>query len=172
MEIWKDIEKYEGKYKISNLERVKSLSRNIKPTAPGQTYKTCKEKILKTCIGSHGYYHVSLEGRKHCIHKLVAAAFIENPNKYNCINHKDGNKLNNTIENLEWCNHKINNNRAFNKRLIKSSIRIKASFYLDGTIMIFRSKAKAREYLNMSEKLLNKGLKIGEIGDIKLELLK
>lgn len=172
MEIWKDIEKYEGRYKISNLGRVKSLSRNIKPTSPRQTYKTCKEKILKTCIGSHGYYHVSLEGRKHCIHKLVAVAFIENPNKYNCINHKDGNKLNNTIENLEWCNHKINNNHAFNKRLIKSSIRIKASFYSDGTIMIFRSKTKAREYLNMSEKLLNKGLKIGEIGDIKLELLK
>ena len=154
MEIWKDIEKYEGRYKISNLGRVKSLSRNIKPTAPRQIYKTCKERILKTCIGSHGYYHVSLEGRKHCIHKLVAAAFIENPNKYNCINHKDGNKLN-----------------AFNKRLIKSSVRVKASFYLDGTIMIFRSKTKAREYLKMSEKELNEGLKKGEKSGIKLELL-
>ena len=83
MEIWKDVKGYEGKYQISNLGRVKSLKRNIKPTAPYQKSKTCKERILKDCVGSHGYKHVSLEGKKHCIHRLVATAFTENKENYN-----------------------------------------------------------------------------------------
>lgn len=151
IEIWKDIEGYIGKYQISNLGRVKSLKRYIKPTSPNQKTKTCKEKILKTCIGSHGYYHVSLEGKKYCIHKLVAKAFIENKENFNCVNHKDGNKLNNSIENLEWCNYLYNVNHAFNNSLMKS-LKVKATIIKDNTVIIFRSKAKARQYLKLSEK--------------------
>lgn len=76
MEEWRDIKGFEGKYKVSNLGRVKSLERFVKPTAPGQQHKTCKEKILKDCVSTHGYKHVSLEGKKFCVHKLVALSFF------------------------------------------------------------------------------------------------
>ena len=171
VEIWKDIKGYEGKYQISNLGRVKSLKRNIKPTAPYQKSKTCKERILKDCVGSHGYKHVSLEGKKHCIHRLVATAFTENNENYNCINHKDGNKLNNSIDNLEWCSYKRNADHMFNTGLREDNIRIKAIFNEDDTVMIFRSKAKARKYLKLSEKALNKGIDNGEIKGIQIKVI-
>ena len=89
-EVWKDIVDYEGLYQVSNLGRVKSLFR----------YK----RILKPQKDIHGYLKVGLYKNGKCklfnIHKLVANAFIENPNNYKYVNHKDENKLDNRIENL------------------------------------------------------------------------
>lgn len=98
-EIWKPILGYENLYNISNLGNVFSIQskRNIKQTKNSKGYLIvglCKNKKRKSCL----------------IHRLVAEAFIDNPNKLPEINHKDENPLNNTITNLEWCTHKYNMN--------------------------------------------------------------
>ena len=115
-EEWKDIEGYEGKYQISNLGRVKSLNyRN-----------TGREDILTSVPDKYGYLHVNLykNGKKkhYTVHQLVAEVFILNPNNYEEINHKDENKSNNCVSNLEWCDRKYNMNYGtINKRLSESS---------------------------------------------------
>lgn len=106
-EIWKDIKGYEGLYQISNLGRVKSFRASTKYGKP-------EEMFLKPSLINSGYGVVTLYSaqnrRKHQIHRLVATAFIENPNNFPCINHKDENKLNNCVDNLEWCTYQYNNN--------------------------------------------------------------
>lgn len=103
-EIWKDIEGYEGLYQISNLGNVKSLNYG----------RTKKEKILKAQLTVDKYYKVVLcknrNKKQLYIHRLVAKSFLENPNKFPLINHKDENPMNNRVENLEWCDNKYNNN--------------------------------------------------------------
>lgn len=98
-EVWKDIKGYEGKYKISNLGNVKSVKKQI---------------ILKPIIHKKGYLRVALykknKSKRYLIHRLVAEAFIENPNNYMEINHKDENKQNNNVSNLEWCSRSYNVN--------------------------------------------------------------
>ncbi len=101
-EIWKDIVGYEGLYQVSNLGRVKSL----------YNYKRNGTNILTPRL-KKGYYTVGLRknGKRNWrgVHRLIAQAFIPNPNNYPCVNHKDENKLNNVLENLEWCTIKYNN---------------------------------------------------------------
>lgn len=113
-EIWKDIKDFEGLYQISNLGKVKSLPRYVK-NIHGQ--RIVKEKILKNQINKKGYYSVVLRKNNKSytkeIHRLIGIAFIENKNNYSCINHIDGNKLNNKLDNLEWCSYKHNINEAY-----------------------------------------------------------
>lgn len=110
-EIWKDIQGYEGLYQVSNFGKVKSLNRTI-ITYNGIT-RNMSEKILKPRL-HNGYYNVSLQKNnqtKYCtIHQLVANAFIPNPNNLSQVNHKDENKTNNHVDNLEWCTARYNIN--------------------------------------------------------------
>ena len=109
MEIWKDIEGYNGKYQISNTGEVRSFS------------KWKNGNLLKggTCGNPGPYRYVALVGsgrddiKSIYIHRLVATYFVENPNGYNEVNHIDGNTLNNNAENLEWCSHLENMRHAF-----------------------------------------------------------
>lgn len=102
-EIWKDIEGYEGLYQVSNLGKVKSLNYN----------KTAKSELLKLRKNTNGYTRVVLyknrKAKDYQVHRLVAEAFIPNPNNYPIINHKDENKTNNRVDNLEWCTYLYNN---------------------------------------------------------------
>ena len=103
MEIWKDIKDYEGHYQISNFGRIKSIDRII-IYADHRIYKY-KSKILK-CELTKGYLTVKLylatNKRAYRLNRLVAQAFIVNPKNKPEVNHRDGNKLNNHITNLEW----------------------------------------------------------------------
>lgn len=103
MELWKDVEGYEGKYQVSNWGRVRNAKRNI---------------IIKPYLNHKGYEKVSLSRgtkgntNKHRVHRLVAQAFIPNPNNLPQVNHKDGNKRNNSVSNLEWCTNAQNAHHA------------------------------------------------------------
>ena len=96
MEIWKKIQDYEGLYEVSNLGRVRDYKNKIKPM-----YKNNKGYLCLSLFYKGKTYHPT-------IHRLVAKAFIQNPNNYSQVNHKDCNKSNNTIDNLEWCNQRYN----------------------------------------------------------------
>lgn len=91
-------------------------------TEDGRIWSSKSNKFIAQRISPKGYYVVNLSINKHCktyqVHNLIAIAFIPNPNNYNVINHKDGNKLNNNINNLEWCTQKYNMQHAFKNNLI------------------------------------------------------
>ena len=112
-EIWKDIEGYEGLYQVSNKGRVKSLSRLV--VRVGKPNYITKEKILKCSeLKGTGYPVVSLGSNNNfksmLVHRLVAQAFIPNPDNLPCVNHKDETRNNNDVRNLEWCTQKYNCN--------------------------------------------------------------
>lgn len=119
-EIWKDIEGYEGLYQVSNLGKVKSLDRTI-ITRKGYI-QFFKGKMLDYSKRKNncGYYRVSLSGKEYLVHQLVAKTFILNPYEKSDVNHLDGNKSNNNVENLEWCTHIENMQHAFNSGLAKT----------------------------------------------------
>ena len=119
-EIWKDIEGYEGLYQVSNFGNVKSLAR-IVHSKKRSDYKI-KEKILKQSDTTTGYKKVELhkdnEKRKSFkVHRLVAQAFIPNPENKREVNHIDGNKHNNNVNNLEWVTSSENKIHAFKMNL-------------------------------------------------------
>lgn len=117
-EIWVDVKGYEGLYKVSNKGRIKSLARGYKNQygefgAKKEFIKTQKLNCFnKENKQERGYYVVNLarddRGKWIRVHRLVAEAFIPNPEDKKEVNHKDGNKLNNNVSNLEWVTHQEN----------------------------------------------------------------
>lgn len=154
-EIWRDIPNFEGHYQVSNYGRVKSLYfRN------GQALISNKEKILKP-LNNRGYLRVRLCEFKvrnlYSIHRLVAEAFIPNPKNKPCVNHKDGDKTNNCVENLEWCTYSENEQHS-HKVLGKQPINKKVVYQYDLNNKIinkFNSLAEAGRSLNKSYNLIS-----------------
>lgn len=135
-EIWKDIVGYEGKYQVSNLGNVKSLN----------YHRSGREQILKPRTDGCGYQQIVLyksgNHKTYGIHRLVAIAFLENSENLPEVNHKDEDKTNNAVTNLEWCDRKQNcNYGSRNKRSgesltnhPKTSKKV-LQFRLDGTLI-------------------------------------
>ena len=138
-EIWKDIKGYEGIYKVSNKGRVKSLER-VTICKDGRKYHR-KERILKCSTDAHGYHQVLLynskgNGKQLKPHRLVAEAFIPNPENKPQVNHKDEVKTNNCVENLEWMTDKENLNYGTrNERLAKTQSKSVAQYTKDGKLI-------------------------------------
>lgn len=103
MTLWRDVIGYEGLYKVSNTGLVLALKRP-------NCYR--KEHYMTSCDDGRGYRHVCLckngKNRNVHVHRLVAMAFVPNPNGYTEVNHIDENKRNNNAENLEWCSRAYN----------------------------------------------------------------
>lgn len=110
-EIWKPVVGYEGLYECSNMGRVKSLDRYVPHRYDGE-FQFIKGTIRKTKYNNGGYEMITLykDGKEktHLVHRLVAQAFIPNPNNLPEVNHKDENTKNNCVDNLEWCNREYN----------------------------------------------------------------
>lgn len=120
-EQWVHIKGYETIYMISNLGRIKSLDKKV--NSKFDSKRTIKGKYLNFTSLRKGYkyvelYNDKLERKKFSIHRLIALHFIPNPNNYPMINHKDGNTLNNSIDNLEWCTASQNTRHAFDTGLL------------------------------------------------------
>jgi len=115
-EIWKDVIGYEGCYSVSNLGRVKSLKRKVN-SLHGINTRTVNERIIAQRTTMHGYMSVALrkygKDKTLTVHRLIAIAFLNNPDDKPEVNHLDGNKKNNKLYNLEWVTKSENIKHAF-----------------------------------------------------------
>ena len=152
-ETWKDIEGYEGKYQVSNFGRIKSLERK-EYMARNNCYRVRKEKVLKPDIDKQGYEKVRLykngKGKNIFVHRLVAIAFIKNPNKHPIINHIDEVPLNNHVSNLEWCTYSYNSTYggAEERKLKNIWKAIQSTNVETGEVKTYRSAADAERESN------------------------
>lgn len=149
MVLWKDVPDYEGYYEVSNTGLIRS-----------------KNGIRKPQVSWDGYLYVKLCKKGQCrkvkIHRLVALAFIPNPNNLPEINHKDENPANNHVENLEWCDRTYNNN--YGTRNARAAIgigkanskRIKQFDIKRKYIQTFDSVKQASEILNIDKSSISR----------------
>ena len=114
-EIWKDVVDYEGYYQVSNLGNVRSVDMWFERDVKNMRFR--KSQMLSGCVNGNGYILVVLfkhgVGKNFNVHRLVADAFIPNPENLPQINHIDGDKINNFVDNLEWVDQRENQLHAF-----------------------------------------------------------
>ena len=149
-ENWKKIEGFDGKYYIS---------------ANGEIYSIPAKRILKPCIGNTGYEVVCLrapngKSKQYTVHRLVALTFLPNPENLPIINHKDENKLNNKVDNLEWTTAKGN----YQEYLKNNQRKVNKPKY-------FKKDLPNEEWLPIKENLLYEVSNLGRIRNIKTNRL-
>ena len=135
-EVWKDVVGYEGYYQVSNLGRVKSLQSRKYSHIQKCPIVVKRERVLNPYFNTKNYLLVDLkkDGKRNTqqVHRLVAKAFIPNENNFPQVNHKDENKQNNCVDNLEWCTNQYNATYGTAKqrmaqKMMKKVLQISAS---------------------------------------------
>lgn len=160
-EIWKDVVGYEGYYIVSNLGRIKRLSTIVNSCLKYNNTITRKEHIMSNTI-TNKYLSVRLSKnnivKTYRVHRLVAKAFIPNPNNLPQINHKDENKLNNCVDNLEWCSCIYNQNYGTRKykRLHTKTKKIAQIDKKGNTIKTYFSLSEASRQTGISLKAISR----------------
>lgn len=155
-EIWKDIPDYEGLYQASNMGRIKRLSGWVRVRGGG--LRMVGERILNLPTQRYGYLLVGLskDGRQkmQIAHRVIAQTWIPNPNNYPQINHINGNKRDNRVENLEWCDNSMNQKHAYDTGLKshadnsgRPKRRVKLTNVVSGESSSFDSVADAWRFL-------------------------
>lgn len=153
-ELWRDVVGYEGYYQVSNLGRVRSVDRWVDVTEKGTTYRRFYPgRILAQGKHRGGYVFANLsvnqKRKERTIHRMVAEAFLSNPNNCGFVNHKDGDKKNNCVENLEWCTEQ-ENMRHYLYVLGGIAKRASRPVVCIETGDVFRSIAEAAKFANVS----------------------
>lgn len=142
---WKSIDGYDGLYEVSNTGEVKSL---------------LKDRLLKPSNTTRGYLEVTLTKNKthnkFKVHRLVAHAFLINPENKKCVNHIDGDKHNNFVSNLEWCSDSENREHAYRRELRKMATQTEVEMYSSDGIFI-------NKFNSMSEASRKTGINVGNI---------
>jgi hypothetical protein len=169
IEIWKDIIGYEGLYQISNLGKVKSLARKVLVLRGDIVInKIVNERILKESKDGDGYLfiHLSKEGISRAIktHRLVCMTFLPNPENKKTVNHINGIKTDNTVQNLEWATHSENSLHAFLNGLIKPA-KGKLSKCSKPIAQFTKDGIWVRDYDCLSQ-VKDFGYNIGNIGSV------
>ena len=165
-EIWKDIKDYEGMYQCSNLGRIRSLDRYVYEHSGKKQFR--KGQIIKPRLNPNGYLQVPLnknaKRKMSSVHILVAQTFIENNNNLDIVNHKDGNKQNNEVTNLEWTSYSENNKHSY-KKLNRTIVRVGGKpkcvivwDLLSNEKIRFDSVAETSRQLNISHTQINRYL--------------
>ena len=163
LEIWKPITGYEGYYEVSNLCRVRSVNR-IGTNRHKNGTKRVAGVIKHTDICNMGREVVQLskngKNRRFPVYRLMAIAFIPNPNNLPQINHKDENPLNNSLENLEWCDSKYNCNYGTRNKRISES-KFKQTIIVDefGKETVFPSRGAVAKFLHVCKSEVTRVIK-------------
>jgi hypothetical protein len=164
MEIWKTIEGYEGSYEVSNLGNVKSLIRKTK--SKNNSLRIVNERILTQSKSQNGYYRLCLKLNStkgyFTIHRLVAVSFIPNHENKPQVNHINGIKTDNRVENLEWCTAKENIAHSYENGLSAIGVKKKLSKLNDEIVLEIRksdlTQKKLAEKYNVSQPLISEVL--------------
>lgn len=175
VELWKGLDFTNGVYQVSNLGRVRSVDREVEYVNYRGTIckKNYKGIIMKTNLTWAGYERVTLhhdsKDEGFMIHALVAKAFIQNDNPNRTqVNHIDGNKLNNTVENLEWVTASENQQHAQDtglKKRMAADDRMIAFKNID-KVMVFSSVSKASKHFGVSIHKINMILRTNNTGKV------
>ncbi|AKQ08395.1 HNH endonuclease [Bacillus phage PBC2] len=163
--IWKDVVGYEGIYEVSNNGDIRTKEGKTTYTKR-HGVRVWKQRVLSQKIDSQNSCRVNLwrDGsyKTYLVHRLVAEAFIPKVESKEFINHKDGSRLNNHVDNLEWCDYVENNNHAFDNGLMSTNHSIKLIKIDSGEEIVFRSKSKASEFLGRNSKYISTLLRRGK----------
>ena len=145
-EIWKPVVGYEDLYEVSNLGRARSLDRTVNSGIKHSDKVVKKGKILKASLNSSGYLYLNLwrqrKNKKYRVHRLVAEAFLPNPEGLPQVNHKNENKTDNRVENLEWCSNKYNMNYGTARERMCKKRRKPCGQYKNGVLIETFSHSK------------------------------
>lgn len=159
-EVWKDIKGYEGMYQVSSYGRVKSVNREISQQKDGTYFsRKMKSRILKTQIINSGYELVNLSKNgirdARTVHRLVAEAFVQKENGRDDVNHIDGNKTNNLVDNIEWVSRSENVQHSYDHLTRKSKGK---NVKCIDTGEVFRSVAEAARKKKLSRVAISHSL--------------
>lgn len=161
---WKDIPGYEGIYQASTSGQIRTTEGKVTHSVR-HGKRIWKSRVLKQKVSKDNCCRVELYKNKKSktwlVHRLVALTFIPMVEGKGYINHKDGNRLNNSIDNLEWCDHKENNNHAFDNGLMTTNKKVVLVKKDTCEAFVFRSLTKAGEFLGKSHGYISGELKKG-----------